>query len=309
MPSAQSISEIKSKLLNPATTSHFSVTLSGVPVPADYFTANGITFNSLNQDRLQLLCCEATLPGSNLATLELTSDHTGVTERHAYRRVYDDRIDLTFYVDAENYLPILFFESWMKYISAESKTVDETNIGASSVSANFNYRFKYRDEYACDGLKVEKFEKSSLGGVKGKGGASLRYGFVKAYPISISSMPVSYDSSSLLKCTASLTYIRYYLDGTVSGDSSTVPSNISQLTPEQQAALNTASNNLSGSGALSVQLSGFGIGGISNATANSSGNRIRPAVSELRNMQEASRLRQAGFSPGLGQGGRQGPGF
>jgi len=276
MPSAQSIADIKSKLLNPATTSHFSVVITPPSSEefSEFLTNNGVP--PIYQEKLNLLCCEATLPGSNLATLELTSDHTGVTERHAYRRVYDDRIDLTFYVDAEKYIPILFFESWMKYISAESKAVDNFNIGASSRGANYNYRFKYRDDYATDGLKVEKFEKSSLGNVKGRRGTSLTYGFVKAYPISISSMPVSYDSSSLLKCTASLTYIRYYLDGTVNLDESNVAASTSSqaLTAEQQAALNAANNNLSGTGALATPLSGFNIGGVPTSSAKASGNTV-----------------------------------
>jgi hypothetical protein len=34
---------------------------------------------------------------------------------------------------------------------------------------------------------------------------------VNSYPISITSMPVSYDASSLLKCTVSFSYIRYYV--------------------------------------------------------------------------------------------------
>ena len=40
-------------------------------------------------------------------------------------------------------------------------------------------------------------------------GRYLRYRFLQAYPISINSMPVSYDSSQLLKCTVSFTYTRY----------------------------------------------------------------------------------------------------
>ena len=35
--------------------------------------------------------------------------------------------------------------------------------------------------------------------------------FIGAYPISVSSMPVSYDSSSLLKCSVSMTYLRYVI--------------------------------------------------------------------------------------------------
>ena len=41
---------------------------------------------------------------------------------------------------------------------------------------------------------------------------NLTYKFVNAYPIAISSMPVAYDSSSVLKCTVSFTYIRYYIE-------------------------------------------------------------------------------------------------
>jgi hypothetical protein len=72
-----------------------------------------------------LMCSEATLPGSNLATFEINDNFHGVTERHAYRRVYDDRIDLTFYVDADNYIPIKYFETWMKYVVGESKKLKE----------------------------------------------------------------------------------------------------------------------------------------------------------------------------------------
>ena len=151
------------------------------------------------------------LPGSNLATLELTSDHTGVTERHAYRRIFDDRLDFTFYVDAANYMPIRFFEAWIDWIVGfdEGDTRDTSSY----------YRAKYRDDYAVDGLKITKFERSSPATTsreeavrRGQQATSLTYGFVKAYPISINSMPVSYDASSLLKCTVSMTYMRYYID-------------------------------------------------------------------------------------------------
>jgi len=286
MPSAQTVSQIKSKLLNPATTSHFSVVIqypSFINDPNkrkefnDTLSANGIA--NPNLDRLQLLCSEATLPGSNLATLELTNDHTGVTERHAYRRVYDDRIDLTFYVDAEDYLPIRFFESWLKYISTEGKTPDMFNIGASAKDAKFNYRFKYRDDYASDGLKVQKFEKSSLGNVKGKPGTQFEYGFVKAYPISISSMPVSYDSSSLLKCMVSFTYIRYYVgeveDANTSQNTSTP---LQALTPEQTARINSVAFNPNTNLGLDYEKLTT-TGGVSLPTANSSGNTVKRAFS------------------------------
>ena len=144
MPSPKSIAQIKTSLLHPATTSHFEVAI-GLPAKltsGGYLNDNGINLGTNNLDKLNLLCCEATLPGSNLATLELTNDHTGVTERHAYRRVYDDRIDLTFYVDAENYLPIRVFETWMKFIAQESSETAQTDRGSiTSRDDQYFYRF------------------------------------------------------------------------------------------------------------------------------------------------------------------------
>ena len=54
---------------------------------------------------------------------------------------------------------------------------------------------------ADQGLRVTKFERDHLN--------PLTYEFVRSFPLAISSMPVSYDGSSLLKCTVSMSYIRY----------------------------------------------------------------------------------------------------
>ena len=237
MPTKKSVSDIKFQLLRPALTSHFEVEI-GIPGGgfSKFLADNGITLNSAkNQPTLNLMCSEATLPGSNLATLEINNDFTGVTERHAYRRIYDDRIDLTFYVDAENYLPIRFFETWIKYIAGES-IADQADKSAGIYDPSYFYRMKYPDGdgngdgkdpgYVSSGLKVIKFERDY--------NQKLEYGFVKSYPISLSSMPVSYDSSSLLKCTVSMTYIRYVL---VQGNKTS--SNF-DLTPQQLATLNSA---------------------------------------------------------------------
>jgi hypothetical protein len=271
MPSTRSIADIKSALLNPATTSHFEVKIpfpAGALADSQFWKDNGV---KLDQDKMQLMCHEATLPGSNLATLELTNDHTGVTERHAYRRVYDDRIDLSFYVDVENYLPIRFFETWIKYTAFESKATDSA-IGASLRSDNYFYRFRYRDEYvAKQGLEVTKFERSSYAGAKGRRATALTYKFVNAFPISLSSMPVSYDSSSLLKCTVSMSYIRYYIDETVDESSS------SSSTPQQQAQFNSSNLSipgLEGVNAFTTPVNGFNLGGISQSSANASGNTV-----------------------------------
>jgi hypothetical protein len=62
----------------------------------------------------------------------------------------------------------------------------------------------------------------SYDGSKMKGdkyvGKTLEYEFINSYPISVASMPVSYDSSSLLKCSVSLSYIRYIFQSKIGTD-------------------------------------------------------------------------------------------
>ena len=196
MPTIRNIDTIKATLLRPATTSHFDVEV-GLPSGALGNRLRGLL--GVNQDRLNLMCSEAVLPGSQLATTEITNNYTGVTERHAYRRIYDETIDLSFYVDAGNYWPIRFFEEWISGIVNEDQE--------EAVRKDYTYRVKYPDDYISDqGLKVIKFEKDTA-----QGGSSLEYTFVRSYPRSITSMPVTYDASSLLKCSVQLTYMRYVI--------------------------------------------------------------------------------------------------
>ncbi len=214
MPAKVSVDKIKANLLQPALTSHFIV---DIPFPkygtseggfGQYLISNGVKYDG---EKLRLLCSEATLPGSSLATHENNSDFTGVTEKFAYRRLYDDRIDFTFYVDAENYLPIRFFESWIKYIIGESIASGAGRI--SSKKPEYFYRARYPEYYIAEqGLTITKFERTSKNKKSADHeGNTLIYNFVNSYPISITSMPVSYDASSLLKCTVSFSYIRYYV--------------------------------------------------------------------------------------------------
>ena len=188
MPSVRTVSNIKANLLRPATTSHFEVE---IPIIGALSKWEGVG----KQDKINLMCSEASLPGSSLATLELTNDRHGVTEKHAYRRIFEDRIDLTFYVDANGYLPIKFFETWMSEIMNEDSS--------DALNPNYFYRSKYPDEYTAEGLKITKFERDH--------NRSIDYTFVRTFPLAINSMPISYDSSSLLKCTVSMCYIRYIL--------------------------------------------------------------------------------------------------
>ena len=102
-PRIKNVSSIKSLILNPALTSHYQVTIAP-PFNDDGFSkflADVGGEYGINKEKLNLSCCEASLPGSQLATTELLNDFHGVTERHVYRRQFDERIDLNFYGEAE----------------------------------------------------------------------------------------------------------------------------------------------------------------------------------------------------------------
>ena len=210
MPSNRTIAQIKSGLLRPALTSHFEVQ---IPIGSDNLNTllKGVVPDGADQDILNISCSDASLPGSQIATFELQNDFTGVTERYAHRRMYDDRIDFTFYVDAEKYTPIRFFERWMRFVTGETGTrSDGSTIELNNI--NYHYRMNFPKEYRCErGLKIIKFERDYQTALQNHGHSSLEYEFIGAYPISVSSMPVSYDSSSLLKCSVSMTYLRYVI--------------------------------------------------------------------------------------------------
>jgi len=261
-PEIRNVDQIKSALLQPALTSHYECYFqipslrefgsSGQGTVKEFMEQPGsnISVNSETITKLILSCSEATLPGSNLTTHELNNDFTGVTQRHAYRRLYDDRADFTFYVN-NDYLQIRLFERWMQYIVGEQQS--------TAADLNNFYRVAYPKSYKTT-IYITKFERSAKPKT-GKNrenetngsqytGQKLYYSFFNAFPISINSMPVSYDSSSLLKCTVSFTYDRYLaspknsVQGKV-GESSSPPTsagvpNPYNLTPEFQAAANAA---------------------------------------------------------------------
>ena len=207
-PKPKTVSDVVSNLLQPSLTSHFDVLIG---LPSSSLGTRLRSFLGPNQDKLHLMCSDAVLPGSSLATTEMNNDFTGVTERHAYRRIYDETIDLTFYVDADNHWPIRFFEDWISAIVNEDQE--------EALAKDYFYRVKFPDEYIADqGLKVVKFEKDietrrQIGprymSLPTPNASSLEYKFVRSFPRSITSMPVTYDASSLLKCSVQMTYTRY----------------------------------------------------------------------------------------------------
>lgn len=212
-PQRVSISRLKNLILRPATSSNFQCWFPPPVAVQSWFkeknTAITFPYNRETQELISLNCMDASLPGSSFATNEINDDYSGVTERHAYRRMYDDRADFTFIVDNSvdgtkgknhaNYRVLLFFEFWMQFIANEQYATEE-----SMEDTNYYYRMNYPSTYQAPYILINKFEKDFEG-------RALQYRFLQAYPISINSIPVSYESTQVLQCTVSFTYTRYVI--------------------------------------------------------------------------------------------------
>ena len=209
-PRSKRLADLKASILRPATTSNFQCWFNPPLKVRDWLSQRqsaGLLPKHYigNEEFYSLSCSEASLPGSTFATHQITNDHSGVTERHVYRRQYDDKAEFSFYVD-HGYNPILLFEHWMAYIANEQRTASPA---FSSVNDENRYSYRMNFPQGDDGytsqIYINKFEKDYAGRM-------LQYRFLKAFPISINTMALSYNSSELLKCTVSFSYTRYVVD-------------------------------------------------------------------------------------------------
>ena len=202
-PQKLTVSKIKSRLLNTAQSSLYRLTLS-VPQAV----RNRLSLSSLDYDNISLLCSEAVLPGSSLTTHEATNDYAGVTEKMAYRRMYDETISLTFYVDRD-YKVLKLFETWMDYITG----IDDTSTYETPyVSYRMSYPVTYKNNIFITKFEKDQFMREYSNSRKASARVPrtiLDYTFVNAFPLSLTSMPVSYEGAQVLKCNVSFNFIRY----------------------------------------------------------------------------------------------------
>ena len=201
-PRARNVADLKANILRPSLTSTYECHFNPPSAVRSWMNSRrrfdiGGGYNYTMDEKVTLSCREAALPGSSLATHTLDNDHTGVTERHAYRRQYDTTSSFSFYVD-EQYDIINFFENWISFIVNEDGSRDADR-------DNYNYRVNFPNEYKSE-IFIRKFERDYKG-------RDLQYKFVNAYPISINQMPVNYDASQILLCTVNFNFSRYIISG------------------------------------------------------------------------------------------------
>ena len=211
-PRPYKTSELKHRITNLAQTSVYQIKIQP---PTGLFALLKETGRDLDYNRagenIELLCDSAVLPGSSFATHEPTNDYAGVTEKMAYRRMYDGTLDLSFMVD-RSYNVIEMLDGWLDFISG----VGITGSRQSYKSRQANYRMTYPEQYRTD-IYLSKFEKDVsypddfgdiIEGVLDPP-KQLLYTFVGAFPTSVTSTPVSYGPSDVLRVNVSFSYMRY----------------------------------------------------------------------------------------------------
>ena len=143
-----------------------------------------------------LLCSSALLPGSRLATADIIGNHVGVSEKMAHTRLFT-QIQLEFYVD-NKYKTLKFLEHWMEFIANGATSRDNRQS-----NKDYYFRMEYPDTYKCDETKIIKFDRDY--------NEELEYKFIGLFPLDLTSTPVKYEQSQVLKATATFSFDRYLM--------------------------------------------------------------------------------------------------
>ena len=190
-PRPRGISDIMPKLQNVAQTSQFLVKFVLPRGECRTFLRRKGINDRFIADNVGLLCSDAVLPGSAMATLNTAGDYQGLIERFAHTRNFT-QVNFDFYVDNE-YKSLKFLEHWMEFISSGSI--------ADPSSDTYHFKMRYPDDYKSNDTRVVKFEKNHF--------QFIEYRFIGMFPLSLNSTRVSYQNSQVLKATATFSFDRY----------------------------------------------------------------------------------------------------
>ena len=190
-PRPKKIADILPKIQNVAQTSHYFVKFALPPTGVrNFLRRKGVNDRFVIEDA-GLLCSDAVLPGSALASVDTRGDYQGVIERFAHTRNFT-QIQLEFYVDNE-YKSMKFIEHWMEYITGAS--------GSDSSGDSHYFQLHYPQEYKSNETRIVKFERDY--------NRFLEYRFIGLFPLSLNSVRVSYQGSQVLKASAAFSFDRY----------------------------------------------------------------------------------------------------
>ena len=201
-PFPRRISDFKRTLTNVAQTSHYEVRFGAPPAALrEYLSSRGVDQRFIAGD-CGLLCYSTSLPVASNATVNVTGNFAGVTEKFAHTRLYTP-ITMEFYVD-KDYKVIKFLEHWMEFMNSGSfnpQNPTNNSGGFSQADPNYFAKMQYPEHYKMDQTKITKFERDYLN--------SIEYTFFGLFPRAVSPINVGYDQSRTLVASASFEYTRY----------------------------------------------------------------------------------------------------
>ena len=190
-PRPRPISDILPKIQNVAQTSQYIVKFA-LPVSPlrSFLRRKGVNDRFIAED-IGLLCSDAVLPGSALASVDARGDFQGVIEKFAHTRNFT-QMNLEFYVD-NDYKILKFFEHYIEFITGSS--------AADPTSDTYHFRLNFPSDYKMNETRIVKFERDY--------NRFLEYRFIGLFPLSLQSTRVSYQGSSVLKANVTFSFDRY----------------------------------------------------------------------------------------------------
>ena len=211
-------------------TSQFKVSLhfaaGGTSLLEQWLNSSGLLTSVEEVTTYDFMCSEASLPGASFNTFDESGSRQGVVEPFAGSRIYPS-FDMTFYVDSQ-YRMIRIFEEWMNFINPIYTSTGQSipNAQGSGYGTSKNrpdyFRLRYPDDYKRI-LSITKFERDFLKDSTkspGRTGSNfntqttLTYRMIDAFPVNITSIPVTYEGSVITKSRISFLYSRYVIERT-----------------------------------------------------------------------------------------------
>lgn len=186
------INQIKSLFGNLAQSSHYQVVFGGLQSELlGYLGIRGVDSRFISEDA-GLLCYSASIPGSSFATSDINGNFTGVSEKMAHTRMFQ-QMSLDFFVDAD-YKVLKFLEHWIEFIGSGSNV-------SSSIPEGYFFRMQYPSKYKSYATRLYKFDRNY--------GSQIEYTFYGLFPVALDPTVVTYQGSEVLKCSATFNYERY----------------------------------------------------------------------------------------------------
>jgi hypothetical protein len=155
---------------------------------------------------MMFLCDEASLPGTFAATQQIDGLYGGTLIQYPHAKLYND-LRLSF-IQTNEMLPQKFFEAWFYSMFPERSLNSKEKIAINSSGREERSNvvtIQYYDEIVCNMSITKSFKNSS----SYKGGKSIEYEIINAYPYTIESVPLAYGASTLNKLRVSFRYEKH----------------------------------------------------------------------------------------------------